>query len=1122
VQEQSVVSATKEIQVEADQARAPAPKQLSSVGPNATILKVGSSAVAQPKLGGLILKGPSEKPTLVAKPTVPTPVKSPWASLPPVDKVPPVPINPPQQQYLAQRFSQRDPHGFDSMPPPPSPAKEIAADDFNRSWRDHHAGSSRELFNSQSGRYELVNDARRGSIRNEQNFRPPSLLQRPLQNDQQGPAEPSAAFQTSRSSVTQDAGAWSRRRTSSNVSGGSGSYGRRMSFGKGQELPSIPSDNHQQRRGSQPSGTADRVASPRNITTSVSDQSQQQYPPRGLSPAQTHQHQPWQIRQSPRLNNAHLTGQLSGPERPPQAAATPVDQASLSPSASEAQDPVAMQKRLMRERRELAVKRKQEQEERDEAEKKERIRLKMQALGLPPLDEEKEKASDRTFGERPATDGTGAPAQSPPKPPVPEILGEPKQYGMMKVHHPQSIKRLSSLKEPSVDQASESAASSRQVSPPSADAKPESKNNTESSALNGMQSAPQLVAPKGRLDERPGRPAESSPQERKEQPWKNVPSGSDTYTSWGGSSMTTHSAPGANLWGPPGSDKALGNGTFDRNLVRLPQRQSPHHQQVSPPAPGPIGPIGPPTAAPTILPSQTYGVTSERSHEDIQTVPAFSTPEIRTTRPKDQMKHETRNQDGKLGKELRHPRPIAPPSGPASLSRQQHTTVVGNMVTSGWNNFHVTATREEAERNERDVKERAERLVEEARTGIKREAQMPAINETWRQTSIEDNAGQRKVIGVSKTTNNGQGFGDRQQGPQTGRTPPFDNAMGAPIAISAMPSGAGAGRGSRFFPQMGDTDPTQGRRSVSYSPGYTRPASPPPPDSVDHPAYAGDIRRPMVSLPFVKPKPTVKLPPAMLAPVAPPILSPMLAPTQPLRVVSQPLVNTASWQDRFNGLFGRKASPEKKHALAVNSATKVPLEVALNQVSAAVSLPRSEDGDHTAKMFDAGGIASKAMEDEEALFEEREFGSLPTVRIPRAAPPAVWQPAKAPSNQRPRSKLFKATQVLSIEPMIWSLHDKENQRPDGFLISVRLPGEAITKARIMTRNHGSSHIPRGQRNPSSNFKPRKGIKSRESSGNFGSSKPAQNQLSIAPIPNTNIRPTFNSGTWARRVSGIVQ
>jgi hypothetical protein len=120
----------------------------------------------------------------------------------------------------------------------------------------------------------------------------------------------------------------------------------------------------------------------------------------------------------------------------------------------------------------------------------------MQALGLPPLDEEKEKASDRTFGERPATDGTGAPAQSPPKPPVPEILGEPKQYGMMKVHHPQSIKRLSSLKEPSVDQASESAASSRQVSPPSADAKPESKNNTESSALNGMQSAPQLVAPK--------------------------------------------------------------------------------------------------------------------------------------------------------------------------------------------------------------------------------------------------------------------------------------------------------------------------------------------------------------------------------------------------------------------------------------------------------------------------------------------------------------------------------------------------------------------------------------------------------------------------------------------------
>ncbi|KAI9871009.1 MAG: hypothetical protein M1830_003537, partial [Pleopsidium flavum] len=312
VEEQTAVTAAKDTQVEADKARAPAPKQLSSVGPNATILKVGSSSGAQPKLGSLILKGPSEKPTLVAKPTVPTPVKSPWAPLPPVDKIPPVPINPPQQQSPAPRFGQRDPHGFDSMPPPPSPAKEIAADDFNRSWRDHHAGNSRELFNSQSGRYEPVNDARRGSIRNEQNFRPPSLLQRPLQNDQQGPAEPSAAFQTSRSSAIQDMSAWNRRRTSSNVSGGSGSYGRRMSFSKGQELPSIPSDDHQQRRGSHPSGTSDRVASPGNMTTSV-DQSQQQYPPRGLSPAQTHNHQPWQLRQSPRLNHAHLTGQPSGP-----------------------------------------------------------------------------------------------------------------------------------------------------------------------------------------------------------------------------------------------------------------------------------------------------------------------------------------------------------------------------------------------------------------------------------------------------------------------------------------------------------------------------------------------------------------------------------------------------------------------------------------------------------------------------------------------------------------------------------------------------------------------------------------------------------------------------------------
>ena len=109
--------------------KSPAPMK-SSASPTIKASGLGSGRT------GLILKGASEKPTLVAKPPgPPTPIKSPWAPLPPVDKAAPIVIDSPQNQQPQQgRFTQRDPHGFQGMPP--QPAKEIAADDFSRSsWR---------------------------------------------------------------------------------------------------------------------------------------------------------------------------------------------------------------------------------------------------------------------------------------------------------------------------------------------------------------------------------------------------------------------------------------------------------------------------------------------------------------------------------------------------------------------------------------------------------------------------------------------------------------------------------------------------------------------------------------------------------------------------------------------------------------------------------------------------------------------------------------------------------------------------------------------------------------------------------------------------------------------------
>jgi hypothetical protein len=74
--------------VDVPKSKSPAPTQ--SASPTIKPSGFGSGRT------GLVLKGAAEKPTLVAKPPgPPTPVKSPWAALPPVDKVAPVAITEP-------------------------------------------------------------------------------------------------------------------------------------------------------------------------------------------------------------------------------------------------------------------------------------------------------------------------------------------------------------------------------------------------------------------------------------------------------------------------------------------------------------------------------------------------------------------------------------------------------------------------------------------------------------------------------------------------------------------------------------------------------------------------------------------------------------------------------------------------------------------------------------------------------------------------------------------------------------------------------------------------------------------------------------------------------------------
>ena len=323
------------------------------------VMTTSSQSVIRPGVlasgKGLVLKGAPEKPTLVAKPPAPpAPVKSPWASIPKVETASPVGTEPPTSHLGPRQLSRELPAGRGITPPPP---KEIAADDFSRTTRREGSTSTNsQLYNSQSGRYEPVPD-RRNSMRPEhQHNRQPAVLQRGAGHEQLSPMDPST-------------GPWGRRRGSSNVSGGSGSYMNRMRS-HDQSLP--PPELIHGRRGSM-TGRSDSPASPRAYSPSGLHG-----PPRG--PA-------WAPRASPSMSQASPFQQHAQPyEARNMAPAVPVPPV---PSLDE----VELQKVVMRNAREEARKRRLEEEEKEEAARKERIRLKLEALGPAPESKSQKKAA---------------------------------------------------------------------------------------------------------------------------------------------------------------------------------------------------------------------------------------------------------------------------------------------------------------------------------------------------------------------------------------------------------------------------------------------------------------------------------------------------------------------------------------------------------------------------------------------------------------------------------------------------------------------------------------------------------------------------------------------------------
>lgn len=1113
----AAAAAAKEQEEAAKKAKVPPPKPVTTVGPNATVLRLGSNS--QPRTGGLVLKTPSDKPTLVAKPSAPTPVRSPWAQLPPVDKVPPVPINPPAQTAVS-RFQQNEPYGGDISTTPSSTTVEIPADSFTRTRRDTQAGTHGQLYNSQSGQYETVSAPRRGSIRKDQNFRPPSLLQRPSPSDQQAPAEPSPAFQTHRSGTQQDHSLWNRRE-SSTVSNDSGPQGRRASISKSSDIPRVPLELLQQRRESQP------LQSP-----STSGHSQVRQAHSDIHGAQNQYPQPIQSGV-----NAQLPHDLNSATT-----ATQQQMAGLSGNTAPSHmvNDIAVQKQLMREKRELAIKRKKEEEEREEAEKRERIRIRMEKMGLAPLVEKKEPekvAVEQTSKEAnyvedkvlepkvakpievPTQVSDSKPSEavapvprSPPKPPVPDSSGTPKQYGLMKLHGPAPPVHLN--KGRVSENRSKIVAPVEQSVPVEQNGRNEQNtpiqqnvpavqesarvqeiftepkiSPSKANVATGSKGSESIIATHSEnLDNKNNNRIDNINQDlfngpRHPKPWKSIQNEEDAFAGWNGAAgMTTHSSPGGNLWGPPNSYKSLGNGTFDRSVQRPQSRPLVYQENYLPTQPlQPPQPIGPPKHLQRPRESPESNHTSDHTPsaiaEDFQTIPTFpssDTPSSHLAPRSDNL-----NQTSKMEVSTSPPQPnlpiqAKPVMNPERVTNPQEYT---RTTLTAWGTFHITSAKEDQEKRRQAAHEETLRLAEEERTGIRRQLELPAMNETWRQVKVDDRSSNRQVVSVARKLTSASA----QQVNGDITNPSYSNP-------SNLMTPAGTGRGSRFFPSIGQHIPVQEPQALSYSTTYSRFASPPPPESENHPAYFRDHQRPLVNLPISRPKPTVRLPPPGVVSLQPPVM-PVLPSVQtvPLRAaISQPLVNNPSWQDRFDGLLGnKKPQPEKKTAHVNDfSATKVPLDVPTAQVSTAVALPPK--GEKTAEPKYDGGVTSKATEDEEALFENREFGSLPTVLIPAKAPEAVQQSLKAGKNGKNFHNRVSRYKEVDSET-VKSLEDKANEGPNGILIFVKMTGMREKRSATMPlakTNNNFNTLAQRNRHVSSGSKAGKGFKPRESNGNF--------------------------------------
>jgi hypothetical protein len=925
-------------------------------GPPKTILKPG--AAIQAKQSGISTQSPGpEKATLKAKSPAP-PSKSPWAPLPPVDRA--SPVNLPVQQVTAPLpFASQDARSYESSMPPPPP-REMAADTFDRSWREGEGGS-RELFNSVSGRYEPAPEGRRSS-RPDPYGRKPSVLLRSSQHGTDHP-EPSPAFQTRSGSQTDGPPSWAARRRGSSVSQ-SGMAPRRMSINRAPEQVA-PQDRRPSVAVSHASPVVPKVETPQNIFSQQDAWSQQMPPP----PA---------------------------------------------PGAGEElEDPVKVQERIMKEKRESARKRRQEEEQQAEVARKERLKAKIAALeGAGQSRQERQAAKEAaasapkpateqaTESTKPLDTGEVKPAQ--PKSPDVAVTAAPSS----EPHAPKPVAAASVPLPVKLEQ-------------PMAISKPEGTGMPTRSISEHMQ----RQAPRGPLSPkantrvpfqsntaspyRAPNSAFSSPGERKQQPFGRSPmaGNNEGFSPW-------PSAGNSSVWGTAG----IGNGVFDSSSTFSPLLMT---QQGLPPPPGMARPATSNRISPQGLGSESRSPSLQSSQMAEQSR-AFAPPgmEGRHDHFMAQARAPGASPGPGMGRQQRVPGPIAPPSRaqPPIHSQPMDDNKINGV--SAWKSAAQTLPAQYATA---------------AKTGPDSLEDAPPVQrddtfkETFKQTTRGRLGGPRKFEKTEYTIHDAQGSRTVASLPPAPPSTQTQPAVPVPTASPLSHPWKQAGESTVRLPN-GSMNPAHGGAPVQQLPighPHSRPQPapvgtprrvkpfadplpptvdskeqpPPPPETTTHPVYSGNAKHPHVRLP--RSKPVVKLPPQS-AVVPSQQQSVMMPPRQHWGPpgAMRPLVQNEAWQARFNGLFNRtnittetppsppKTPPKMQGpALVVASSSRTDVLDNPTNTGATVSLPQAQRliRNLTAQGFliDDSKDATSKDTIEQMFNEELSFGSKPLTRIPR-------------------------------------------------------------------------------------------------------------------------------------------